>query len=368
MNEYILALVTIYMIILLLISTVDTLKLTKKLYLLIFFIFLFFVPMLIKGNNHYAIMLFAYIVLLITFFSYHRINETSFINFINITYSVYLIFSLLIFFGVLPQLVEINESAAENNITLLGLNNFRILNGMDGGPSNIDTYSALILLINIFVNRNKSRIFFIGASIFAIIASLRFTPIVSIILILAFYPIYKNRLLTTITLLLISIMFIVILFALSEKINVTLFGFDLWNLLYLSTHGRSMIWEQQMGIFKGFDIIEFLLGNFNPDLFKVPIIRIQGVSGIGTVFNPHNTYLLLLFRQPIMFLTMFFLFMFYQFKQHRKNIFPIIFLIFLSGFTNSGIISLGNPIYLYVLIYYLTKKRYAETRCALRRL
>jgi len=59
---------------------------------------------------------------------------------------------------------------------------------------------------------------------------------------------------------------------------------------------------------------------------------------------------------------MFIIFIYTVFSNYNQKRFTVIFILFLASFTNSSIISLANPIFLIILIYFLIYKEKNETK------
>ncbi len=325
-------------------------------FLLINFLFGFSFILLFQTRDYYTVLMYAQIMIFILFFSKYKIQKSDFISFVNKTYLVYLTLSVLIWLG------SANGSIAGNyndefHVTF-GLFDYFMLFGIEGGSAFIDTYSALVLILNVFLNEARDRKLIIFASLFGILASFKMTPIVSLIAIFLLYPIYKkSRFLASIIMIFIGLVFLWLLNALLHSDFVTINGqqVDVWVLAYGLTHARSMIWKQQIEILiANYDLIDYLFGRYSTGLFEVQAIQQWGELKEEFHANPHNTYLLLFFRSPFLFVIFFTIFFIAQFKKFDRSTFPVILLIFLSSFTNSSLIGLGNPIYLMTLIYLLT--------------
>ena len=123
---------------------------------------------------------------------------------------------------------------------------------------------------------------------------------------------------------------------------------------YLATHARSTIWEQQVFILlTEYKWSQYIFGGFNVELFSVPTFQITGAETGNMQSNPHNTYLLLLFRSPLLTVVgLYLLFINMITKMDKKYYVPISFIL-LACYTNSAIISLENPIFIYILVFSL---------------
>ena len=132
---------------------------------------------------------------------------------------------------------------------------------------------------------------------------------------------------------------------------------DLRMLAYTLTHARSMIWEQQLEhVVQNFTWIDYIFGHFSVAEFSVPTLQLDGTDAGGFESNPHNNYLLLFYRSPLLFFVFYFIFIICQHRNFSKENFSILFFIFLAGFMNSSLISLGNPIFLMVIAYILVER------------
>jgi hypothetical protein len=233
--------------------------------------------------------------------------------------------------------------------------------GFDGSPAGLDVFSAIIVLANFFYNSSKFKYLFIVLGLAGIVLTFRLTPLVSLGVVMMLYPFYNHKILSTFLVLFIMSLFILMLYII---LNYHSFEFNnqtiyIWDLGYVVTHARSMIWEQQLKILLSeYDFFDYIFGRFSIQLFEVPHYQLWGqLRDDGLYGNPHNTYLLLFFRSPLLFIIFFVLFVIFNYINFERKKFTIIFFIFLAGFTNSSIIGLGNPIFIMVLTYLLTQKK-----------
>jgi len=118
-----------------------------------------------------------------------------------------------------------------------------------------------------------------------------------------------------------------------------------------------MIWVQQLEIMvNNYTFLDYIFGRFSAAEFSVPTYQLEGAETGGESLNPHNNYLLLLFRSPFLLVLFAVIFLVAQYKSYSKYSFPVILLIFLAALTNSSLIGLGNPTYILLLIYVLLEK------------
>lgn len=329
-------------------------------YLLSICVAAFSIILLLTHNSPYAVVLYIKITMLIWFFSTFNIARPDFISFVNKTYLFYLVASILVWIGAIPN-VFYEDVKLPDYFADYGIVSFYILRGIEGSPAAIDTYSAFVLLINLFLNPNKDRRVYLAAAVVGLVASFRMTPFVSLFLVFLLYPWYsKSRKLATAILIASAIFFLAILTALYVNESITLGGveFNLRAMAYNATHARSMIWVQQLDVMSNrYSFMDYIFGRFSPSEFSVPTYQSEGSETGLESLNPHNNYLLLWFRSPLMFVVFLAAFLIAQYKSYSKETYPLLLLVFLAAFTNSTLIGLGNPVYLFTIIYFLYENK-----------
>lgn len=333
-------------------------KLARWKFLIAIFTLEMVLMLLVRSRSHYAVMLYSEIIIFIVFFSVYSIPRIKFIAFLNSTYMVYLVASVMVWLGVVPN-VFYDPVLKDEFYISFGFISYFILYGIEGSPAFIDSYSALVLVVNIFMNHCPSRRWFIAASIFGIIASFRLTPMIALLAVFMLYPIYKqSRYVAITTLLTVFAIFLLLLYVLLNSAYIVFGGeeIDIWVLAYAVTHGRSMVWLQQLDVlFTSYDLYDYIFGRYSIDLFGVQAMQVWGEEKDVIMSNPHNTYMLLFYRSPLLFVMFLIIFFIAVFRRYDKFTFPVLFVIFLSAFTNSSIISLGNPVFLMSVVYFLTE-------------
>jgi len=320
----------------------------------------FSIILMVSHNSPYAVILYIKITVLIWFFSTFNIARSDFIEFVNKTYLFYLVASILVWLGVVPN-VFYEDVKLPDYFADYGIISFYILRGIEGSPAAIDTYSAFVLLMNLFLNSGNERKIYLSAAVVGLLASFRMTPFVSLFLVFLLYPWYsKSKTIATVILISSAIIFFAILTALYLNESITLGGaeYNLRAMAYNATHARSMIWVQQLDVMSNrYSFMDYIFGRFSPEEFSVPTYQSEGTETGSVSLNPHNNYLLLWFRSPIMFAVFFAAFLIAQYKSYSKETFPLLLLIFFAAFTNSTLVGLGNPIYLFTIIFLLTEHK-----------
>ena len=129
--------------------------------LFIFFavIFCIFFLMQVYGNNSYTVALYLKVMLFIWFFSTFEVDRQDFILFINRTYLLYLVAATLLWSGLVPNTLYEYVDTEEFRVNF-GFLQYGILYGLEGSPATIDSYSSLVLLINLFMYRGSDRKFY----------------------------------------------------------------------------------------------------------------------------------------------------------------------------------------------------------------
>lgn len=323
--------------------------------------FYFILAPIIKTYG-YGILLYILIVSYYYFFSKTKITLDIFLKFVNVSYVIYLFFSFLVWIGFVPNIFY--DSAffhVPEFYVDFGFISYYIMPGFDGSPAGMDVYSATVVFFNLLYNQSRSKYFFILLGIAGILLTFRLTPFVAIIFTFILYPLFRYRIFAIFTIISMLVVFILVLYMLMINFTFSFDGtrFDIWTLGYVATHARTMIWEQQLNIlFDNYTLMDYIFGNFSITNFEVPHYQLWGqIRGDEYHANPHNTYLLLFFRMPLLFIIFLGTFLFLIYKKYNQKSFAIIFLIFLAGFTNSSIISLGNPIFIIIITYLLSQKR-----------
>ena len=343
-------------------------KYIKMNFFLLSMIIIFFMLLApIIKTYFYAIVLYIEVLLISLFFSRTYIKKESFIKFLNITYLSYLLVSILVWINLIPNFVYDASFFYVNEFYVdLGFIGWYILPGFDGSPAGLDAYSAAIAIINILFNTKRSKSIFIVFAIIGVVLTFRLTPFMIFIFVGLTYYFYKYKYFSIFLMFSIFMSFILVLYLLYIDYSFLYNGkhINIWELGYVVTHARTMIWVQQLDIlFDTYTLFDYIFGKFSISLFGVPHYQLWGaIRGDEFHGNPHNTFLLLFFRAPLLFLIMFIIFIYTVFSNYNQKRFTVIFILFLASFTNSSIISLGNPIFLIILIYFLIYKEKNETK------
>lgn len=332
----------------------DVYKIVASIYVWLIFLFcvLFFGFGSFFGLSPYGIIFYLKVIVLIVFFYNSKIKLLDFIGFLNNTYLIYLFLSLLVYFNIIPQLVE------KDNLNIFiesyfGLT-FTTMYGIEGSTASIDSYSALVLVINLFLNTNKKRFIFVFLSLFIALWTTRMTPIVSVIVIIIAYIFTFNRKLALMLIIFPMIIFIIVIYLLVyQSIYVSYEGASIpfVDALAFSTHSRAYFWQSQLTyLLNDYSIKDYIFGRFDEG-FDFDLIIGNRVKNN----NPHNSYLYLFYRSPLLFLIFYNLFLTYFYKNYRKAFVPPIFFILLSSFTNVSILGIYNPSYLLVIVFLLVE-------------
>ena len=275
-----------------------------------------------------------------------RLSIVKLLKVINITYLIYLLLSIINY----SELVLVQEPEAINSFLVdYGFISFQTLYGLEGSTASIDSYSALIVLLNVFFNNGLNRYLITGIALFALLWTTRFTPIVILFFSISSYIIVKNRFIAVLA---ISSIFLGFYFFSFIELNYPdgrFFNKNISNkmVLHLLTHGRSFIWSEQLqSITNNFKVLDFIIGNYQYAEISIP-------WGKGSTANSHNSFFHLFFRTGVTVVIMIIFFTVEIFKKFDRRTFPIIFGIFLSATTNGTIFYVGNPVFLLVLIYLL---------------
>lgn len=284
------------------------------------------------------------IIFLITLYLYVRkfhIDENTFLKFINITYTIYFIFSVLFYFFYYTNMDSINQF-----IIHLGSISFKTLIGITGSTANIDSYTVFVLLVNIFYGKKNKFIIFM--LILIILWTARFTPIVALFIGLSTFYIIRNK----ITAILYTFIFFSVLLILFYFIyyyhKIELYNsFILSDILYKATHGRNIIWELQLNnIIDNFTILDYMFGNLN--YAKVTLSWAE-----YPVENSHNAFLFNFFHFGLFSVIILIIYISKYLQNFNRKSYALVMTIFTTSLTNGEILLPYNPIFLISLIVLL---------------
>jgi hypothetical protein len=263
---------------------------------------------------------------------------------VNITYLIYLSLSIISYSG----LILAQEPDSLNSFVKdYGFISFETLYGLEGSTAAIDSYSALIILLNLFLNKRLTKYLIITIALLALVWTTRFTPIVMLTLSASSYVLVRNKFLAVVALSSIFLGFFLFTFLEMFYPNESFFIENVPNsiILQIATHGRTFIWSEQLhNIANSFNVLDFLIGNYNYAEVFIP-------WGKGTTSNSHNSFLYLFFRVGISAVFMIIFLMKKVFCNFDRRTFPIIFGVFLSATTNGAVFYVGNPVFFLVVIY-----------------
>jgi len=227
--------------------------------------------------------------------------------------------------------------------------------GFEGSTAHIDSYSGVVFIINLFLNKSADRYLFSIFSFLIMLWTTRMTPIVATVLSIPMFFIVRRKITGLLFIILPMIFFMWLIYALVYKDYYVSYGglppLPLKAIAGYLTHSRAYFWEQQMNyLLNNYTFKDYLFGRFDDNfVFRVFIGDYR--EGI----NPHNTYLYLFYRSPLLFILFYSLMLYYIFKTFDRRTYPVIFLILVSAYTNFSIIGIYNPIFIYVLLFMIVK-------------
>lgn len=305
-------------------------------------------PELLVYNLHYIVYyilcIFAY-----AFFREKNMSIESAINGINQFYVIYL------FVCIVMWLFEFKLGAYNlgEKFTLEFFNiNKSVLLGANGSPASIDSFSALIFILNLFFSVNRRKNMMLGISLIAVVLSLRLTPIVAMTMSILAYVAIKNRVVWFSVVVVMNSVFIVILYV-SWNIMQDIDSVQNQDYLYLynATHARFVIWGQQIYVMlENYSFSNYVLGGFNNELFNVSLYQVSGEELTSSTYNPHSSLLLLLFRNPFLFALTYLIYSFLIIKYFERRKAAIAIFIFFSLTMNSSLLATGNPVFTIIMI------------------
>jgi len=291
-----------------------------------------------------GVVLFLLFFSFVVYFKMIKLSVVRLLGVVNITYLFYLLLSIVSYSG----LIFAQEPDALNSfIKEYGFISFETLYGLEGSTASIDSYSTLIILLNLFLNKKSSRYLIIMIAFFALLWTTRFTPIIMFLFSIISYVVVRNRFLAVLAISSIFLGFFSFSFLEMFYPNESFFITNIPNsvILNIATHGRTFIWSEQLeSIANNFNGLDFLIGNYKYAEVLIP-------WGEGSTSNSHNSFFSLFFRIGIAAIFMIIFFIRKIFYNFDRRTFPVIFGIFLSATTNGTVFYVGNPVFLLVLIY-----------------
>ena len=291
-----------------------------------------------------GVILFLLFLSFVVYFKMIKLSVVRLLRVVNITYLFYLLLSIISYSG----LIFAQEPDALNSfIKEYGFISFETLYGLEGSTASIDSYSTLIILVNLFLNKKLSRYMIIIIALFALLWTTRFTPIIMFLFSIISYVVVRNRFLAVLAISSIFLGFFSFSFLEMFYPNESFFIANIPNsvILNVATHGRTFIWSEQLeSIVNNFNRLDFLTGNYKYAEVLIP-------WGEGSTSNSHNSFFSLFFRIGIAAIFMILFFIRKIFYNFDRRTFPVIFGIFLSATTNGTVFYVGNPVFLLVLIY-----------------
>ncbi len=291
-----------------------------------------------------GIVLLLLFLSLVYYFKIIKLSVVKLVKVVNITYLIYLFLSIFSYSG----LIFSQEPDSLNSFVKdYGFVSFETLYGLEGSTAAIDSYSALVILLNLFLNKRLTKYLIITIALFALVWTTRFTPIVMFFLSVISYAVVRNRFAAVFAISSIFLGFFIFSFLEMFYPNESFFIKDIPNsvILHIATHGRSFIWSEQMkSISDNFSLIDYLIGNYSYAMIQIP-------WSDGFTDNSHNSFFSLFFRIGIATIFMVIFFIRKVFYNFDRRTFPVIFGIFLSATTNGTIFYVGNPVFLLILIY-----------------
>lgn len=303
-------------------------------------------------NGYFTSLLVVKVLLLIYFMSHSRIGEIQLIRFLNITYLFYVTISIL-FYLFLPSFFDLKEGS--NNIMNLGGVSLIMLQSIEGSAASLDTYSALVLVMNLsFAKKFKKWKFYVFLSCFVLLWTFRLTPLFGLCLALAgalYVNSGKKSLIFIVIFIFAPFFFSIYLY----RTNIDYQGVPIQFILNAITHNRVMIWDQQLHILSSnYGVWDYIFGNFSSELFSVQSYQVDGsLRKDYFIDNPHNSYLYLYFRSPLLFALSFVIVMRRIWSKYEARWWPVVIIILVGALTNGQLLTLQNPIPLIVLIFYL---------------
>ncbi|MEZ8321834.1 hypothetical protein AB6C72_25910, partial [Vibrio splendidus] len=278
----------------------------------------------------FPISFLIYICLICFYVKLHPYDVKNFLYTTNFCYLIYLSLSLACYF-LLPSYYR--------SISLEFFS-VRAFHGIEGTPASIDSFSIFVFLINFFYNNSKLKWLVFIVILTVIIFSGTTTPFLILIVVALSYfflTVIKSPSL------LICLFFISMFSVFWLSLNNT----EISDLLLLFTSGRNMIWNLQI---QNLDWGNLLLGDVAGSTVEI-------FWGQGETNNPHNAFLFLLLRFGFLITFSLIILLIVNVRNKSKKQQLLILAFLAAGISNSTVMYIGNPFYLYMLGFCLTKER-----------
>lgn len=316
---------------------------------------------IIYTHDLYIRLFVVKLILLIFYFKTSDITINNFTKIINFTYLVYLFFSILAWIKVLPGL---DYTTINSFMVNFGPISIETLYGVSGSTADIDSYSAIIFLWNLLIYRGKYRGLLMLVSLISFLLTLRGTPLVSLSASIIVYMLVRNRSAAFFSLFIIALGLIGTIFIENYYPDEQVFFLSEekdWSALFWDiTHARSALWINQIDLYlNNFSWHHYIYG---PDLKEMTayFTRPDGLE-LEENYNPHNSYLITLYRSTVFFVVLYTAFIYYSIQIFHRKTFPIIYFISLAALTNSSIFGLENPIYILMILFiFINRKQIKE--------
>lgn len=306
-------------------------------FLFLSIIIIFFGNLLITKDVNTSKIYIPYFLSIYFIINKKQIEIKTLLSVTNSFYLVYVILSFLVYFYIIVW--PTREVLNIFHVDFFGIT-FRTFIGFYGSTADIDSISMLVLLLNIFFNKNKSKNYYIILSLFMVVGTLTVTPFASVFLVLVFMlfiKIFGKKVIPLITLSLFTL-FLVISFIILKVTNPSIL-----ELVGLITNGRDAIWRDMLLLYSNFDMMfQKILGFGNTDLF---LIKPFGEWGVLTT-NPHNSFFRIFIEYGIVIFIIFYFFISNKLRKCKKFSFMFICLFILTVcISNSEIFGFKNPIF-----------------------
>jgi len=352
--------ITTGLIVLFYIAANDSRRLFLNRFLILYLIIYFniFLSFAFGINVRDMIFIFQLLCLYIVFY-YYPLSDDGFLSFINVSYSIYLFFSLLVYYGEINPFNYGTEGTTNwfdltNNVyynyfvSKIG-NMFFFLHdktfvGADGSTSSIDSFSALVIVSNSLISKKKiTKYIFVLIPFIILVSTFRLTPVVGIFAGLTFLIIpnkFKSIYSKLIIVFASTFWLLPYIFRDNHLVLFTLNSF---------THSRASIWINYIDEILKSPVQNILFGMRG----EIPFIQM----GSLTFSQPHSSYLrMFLSFGGIMYLA-FTSFLFYLSKRLKYNhrLGAVFITILVLAIVNNDILYNRNIVYIITVFFLFSR-------------
>jgi len=314
------------------------------------FVMVALLPLYVTGRLLNAVYIYLLLLVAITLHMpllkrYVKIGD--FTRYLNVCYGVFLAMSILYYVGVIPNSFR-QDTFADSFVYIGTIWSFY---GLGGSTAHIDTYSAFMLVYSLKVS-NTRWVTFVAPLV--MLATLRWTPIIVLILILVLYYLLNRRWVFNAIMVLSFTSFMIVRVM---SVDNGVYG----QYLIAATHGRAIIWDMQLELMAEANRPLHLLSMSDINYSVAP--GWWNLDGKYITDNSHNSYLTWLRRSPLVYLLLFISMLWLTNKRYSRRHAAVVLVPVVAAITNAEIFYVHNIVYItFVFISYSWRLKNTESK------